>query len=93
MSASCYTSHTAQDSYILLPEPNKSKRNTDFHGESEAMQILPLYLDGDLVEGRESNDAEAEETWFAGTNLFYSTALWAIHEQMSRVPYTVSEHK
>ena len=67
MSASCYTSHTAQDSYILLPEPNKSKRNTDFHGESEAMQILPLYLDGDLVEGRESNDAEAEETWFAGS--------------------------
>ena len=67
MSASCYPSHTAQDSYILLPEPNKSKRNTDFHGESEAMQILPLYLDGDLVEGRESNDAEAEETWFAGS--------------------------
>ena len=31
------------------------------------MQILPLYLDGDLVEGRESNDAEAEETWFAGS--------------------------
>ena len=31
------------------------------------MQILPLCLEGDLVEGRESNDAEAEETWFAGS--------------------------